>query len=778
MQIPGYRIIRKINQGGMSTVYLAVQLSVGRQVALKVMSPVLNADPVFSRRFQREANIVGQLSHPNIVSIHDIGCYQGLNYIAMDYLPGGTVHERMREGLSNAEVLRITREIARALDVAHNKGYVHRDIKPENILFREDGTAVLTDFGVARTLSSAARVTNAGTVVGTPHYMSPEQSRGQPIDGRSDLYSLGVVFYEMLTGVVPYRAEEAVAIALKHLTAPIPSLPAHYAVFQGLLNRLLAKNVADRFQCGADLAEAIVAIEETLAGYPGRGTPQTQPTEMNVSVLLKALLLTSIAALRARVGRGFSALARLRWLRGNRFHRNPPSGAFGITSNETARTEQRTQVSTTVRQALEVGEARRGIRALAARCLGLSLVAAGLWTALSMTLAGTDLAAETRMPASLQQAFAATAEAIAASRPFWPASQSPETPEESAPPIKTDGGRSASPDQSSDEATAQRFSLSVLPEPADARVRILNIRERYKAGIRLNPGSYHIEVSKPGYGTIRRWVQLKERDLQLNYSLSRVYQPGETLVDRLPDGSAGPELVVIGPGRFFMGSNGEGNASPSREVQIETPFALSRHEITFAHYQRFVRSQGAIQPNDEGWGRGNRPVINVSWHDAAAYALWLSEATGETYRLPTEAEWEYAARAGSTSDYWWGDEDAAGKANCKRGCDSEYTGLFSSRTAPVARFPANPFGLYDTAGNVAEWVLDCYRDHYRDAPLNGRAVVTQRCARRPARGGAASDPYRALASHAREAHRPEQKSAMIGFRLARELKPKQFKPAP
>lgn len=172
MQIPGYRIIRKINQGGMSTVYLAIQLSVGREVALKVMSPALNADPVFSERFQREANIVGQLSHPNIVSIYDIGRYKNLNYIAMDYLPGGSIHDKMTTGLSTQESLRITKEIALALDHAHDKGYIHRDIKPENILFRENDAAVLSDFGVAKTVSTASRMTNAGTVVGTPHYLS------------------------------------------------------------------------------------------------------------------------------------------------------------------------------------------------------------------------------------------------------------------------------------------------------------------------------------------------------------------------------------------------------------------------------------------------------------------------------------------------------------------------------------------------------------------------------------------------------------------------------
>src|SRR5690606_19431386 len=261
MQIPGYRIIRKIAQGGMSTVYLAIQISVGRVVALKVMSPALNGDPTFSERFQREANIVGQLSHPNIVSIYDIGRHNSLNYIAMDYLPGGSIHDKMLTGINEELALRILREIASALDHAHSKGYVHRDIKPENILFRDDNSAILTDFGFARALLGGARHTHAGTVVGTPHYMSPEPTRGKTVDARSDLYSLGIVFFEMLTGSVPYQGEEPVTIALKHLASPIPTLPQTSMHLQPILDKLLNKEPDKRYQRGNELVADLEALE-------------------------------------------------------------------------------------------------------------------------------------------------------------------------------------------------------------------------------------------------------------------------------------------------------------------------------------------------------------------------------------------------------------------------------------------------------------------------------------------------------------------------------------
>ncbi|WHI46660.1 serine/threonine-protein kinase [Microbulbifer sp. VAAF005] len=304
LQIPGYRILKKINQGGMSSVYLAVQRSVGRQVALKVMSPVLNADPIFSERFQREANIVGQLSHPNIVGIHDIGRYRSLNYIAMDYMPGGSVAEQLgKGGLEPLEALNVVRQIAMALDHSHSKGYVHRDLKPENILFREDGSAVLSDFGVARAIARTTRMTNSGMVVGTPHYMSPEQARGAAVDGRADLYSLGVVFYEMLTGAVPYQADEAVAIAIKHLTDPVPRLPARHALYQPLLDRFLAKDPDKRFQRGLDIADAADDLVAALAGKPANQISQLNNSTLKTSSLAKALILTIYGSVTDRLNK-------------------------------------------------------------------------------------------------------------------------------------------------------------------------------------------------------------------------------------------------------------------------------------------------------------------------------------------------------------------------------------------------------------------------------------------------------------------------------------------
>jgi serine/threonine-protein kinase PpkA len=779
MQIPGYRIIRKINQGGMSTVYLAVQLSVGREVALKIMSPVLNADPVFSQRFQREANIVGQLSHPNIVSIYDIGRFKSLNYIAMDYLPGGTVHERMRRGMSSAEILQVVREIARALTLAHSKGYVHRDIKPENILFREDGAAVLTDFGVAKAARVGSKVTNAGTVVGTPHYMSPEQSRGLPIDGRADLYSLGIVLYEMLTGVVPYQADEAVAIAIKHLSAPIPTLPGHYAIFQLLITGLLAKEPEDRFQTGAELAEAIVRLEETLNGPSTRGTPLTDASAASLTALLRALWLTSIAALRLKGSEWLHSLFRWRWSPGRGFYSRPAPALMAGDTDTLA--GQRTTVLSSPLGPKSLSS-HRAPGSWTLRGFAAVFVLALVWSATSVGLSRYDVAIEEHLPAALHRAMLSTAAAIEGYGGRLAQSAPGESPAQAAAapsPVATVAVMDNTETQSSQPAREPHveaephveplFPLTVRPEPADSRVRILNIRERYEPGIELKAGSYHVEVSRPGYATITQWINIENDDRELRYALKELHLPGESFTDDLAGGDSGPELVVIPPGRFVMGKRGEAEFSPVREVTIERKLAVSKYEVTFAAYEKFVHASGSSLPDDQGWGRGSHPVINVSWEDAVAYTAWLSKQTGHRYRLPSESEWEYLARAGTDGNYWWGDQDAAGMANCKRGCNSDYTGLFTAKTAPVGSFNANPFHLHDTAGNIAEWVLDCFQNHYVGAPTDSSPVLREQCPIRAVRGGSANDNYRSLYSHARKGVASSRRDPMIGFRVVREF---------
>ncbi|MGY6587985.1 MAG: protein kinase domain-containing protein [Wenzhouxiangella sp.] len=262
-EISGYRVEQELGRGGMATVYLAVQESLERCVALKVMKAALAADEEFAERFVREARTAASLQHSSIVAIFDAGQAGHHFYIAMEYVSGGELKDRLRHGAMNAsDAVAVIRQIAAGLNYAHGKGFVHRDVKPENILFREDGTAVLSDFGIARAIGSGTRMTATGLSIGTPHYMSPEQARGQAVDGRSDLYALGVLFFEMLSGEVPFDAQDSFALAYQHINDPIPQLRPMLGKYQPIINRLLAKDSEDRYQSGAELIEDLDRIEQ------------------------------------------------------------------------------------------------------------------------------------------------------------------------------------------------------------------------------------------------------------------------------------------------------------------------------------------------------------------------------------------------------------------------------------------------------------------------------------------------------------------------------------
>lgn len=265
LELPGYKIEKQIGKGGMAKVYLAIHESLHRKVAIKVMAQHLSEDINFTDRFMREARIVANLSHQNIVTVYDVNVYDGHHYIAMEYLPGGiTLDHKIKESILPQQGVEVIKQVAAALGYAHSKGIVHRDVKPENIMFREDGSAVLTDFGIARSTDAlATKMTSTGMVIGTPHYMSPEQAQGQEVGSYSDIYSLGVVLYETLTGKLPYEADTTIAVIFKHITEPVPTLESELAKYQPVLNRMMAKKKEDRYQ---SCAEIVADLNSLLMG--------------------------------------------------------------------------------------------------------------------------------------------------------------------------------------------------------------------------------------------------------------------------------------------------------------------------------------------------------------------------------------------------------------------------------------------------------------------------------------------------------------------------------
>src|ERR671925_941688 len=247
MQLSGrYRLDAQIGAGGMSTVYLAFDQTLERRVAIKLMHREIASDSDQLERFRREARAVAQLSHPHIVGVIDAGEDEGRPYIVFEYVEGETLKDRIRRlgRLPVDEAIAYAIEIARALGAAHARGIVHRDVKPQNVLVDEEGSAKVTDFGIARTLGQEG-LTAEGRVLGTTDYVSPEQALGHQVTGQSDIYSLGIVLYEMLTGEVPYKADTQVAVAMKHVRDPMPDVqrrrPEISAALAAIVERATAK---------------------------------------------------------------------------------------------------------------------------------------------------------------------------------------------------------------------------------------------------------------------------------------------------------------------------------------------------------------------------------------------------------------------------------------------------------------------------------------------------------------------------------------------------------
>ncbi len=606
MNIQGYQIERELGQGGMSTVYLATQESLHRHVALKIMSAALAADRTFAERFIKEGRTIAQLSHPHIVAIYDIGETENHFYIAMEHVGGGDLKQRIVHGMDSIAALKILRDIAGALGYAHSRGFVHRDVKPANILFRENGTAVLTDFGIAKAIGSDASLTGVGKSIGTPHYMSPEQARGESVDGRSDLYSLGIAFYEMLTGDVPYQGEDTFAVALKHINDPKPILPQHLATWQPLLDGMVGKDPAERF---VDAEQLLSAIEPYLSGE----TPTVY------------------------------------------------SGGTQVISSISPVAEE-SQVESTNRNGLYF--------AIGGALLAVLVIAGGSWLTSSTPLAppggnlvGTVVSTSVTMPT-------ATAGNLPA--------------RESQPPTKV---------------------VPVAPR---------------------------------------------------------------TLRDPLAGGGQGPELIVVPPGRFLMGDIqgvGEQDEQPVHSVTQKRPFAIGLYEVSIEEFRVFCAATGHKLPTSARQGDDRLPVNSVNWQEANDFVQWLSQQTGQRYRLPSEAEWEYAARAGRDSSYYWGNEAGFGNANCD-GCNGRQSGLGLQL---VDSGPANPLGIYNALGNVGEWVDDCWVPDYQGAGGDESLRQVEPCEQRTIRGGSFLDGPADIRVSARTGLDASMQFSNLGFRVVRDL---------
>ena len=622
-----YRILSLLGRGGMADVYRAEDERLGREVALKAVPPEFARDPERIERFEREVRAAARLSHPNIVTVFEFGHGEGQHFYTMDLMAGGDLKARIRthpEGMASEEARRVASAVAQALDYAHRRGFVHRDVKPENILFDEDGRPQLTDFGIARAMESGTRMTATGMSIGSPHYMSPEQAQGLEVDGRSDLYSLGVVLYEMLTGRLPFEAGNTLAVALAHLNEPAPELPAALAGWQPLLNRLLAKSPEDRYGSAGELA--LTLGSEGLPHAPAQAPA------------------TRVVPVRRQVG---------------------PTRRAGASGT----------------RLVEVAKPRAGLRgALAGAVLALAVVGIG-YLALRATK-GPEPAPAIRGGGQVRPA------------PVRPEAIRPE-PVRPTPP--------ATPRIAPDRV--RYGSLTLQLEPSDARVTLPDVEPRYQPGVRLPEGRHRVMVRSSGYRTVTRTIDLSG-DTRVRIKLEK--QGPSTGESRIFDGIG---FVWIPPGEFRMGStsrHADLDETPVTRVRISRGFWMGKFEVTQRQWQA-VMGNNPSRFKDCG---GDCPVERIFWNDVQEFIGKLNARSGgRRYRLPTEAEWEYAARAGTETDTYAGDITKPTGKDPVLHRIAWYGQNSGDRTHPVGRKAPNAFGLHDMLGNVSEWVGDRFGDY-------------------------------------------------------------------
>ena len=291
IKIPNFNLDKEIGRGGMSRVYLAHQLEPKRKVAIKIVSPGNAADEAFLQSLKQEGDTIASMSCDNIITVYACGVIDAHYYMAMEILSGGDLADKIKNGLRPEDAVEVMLQIGNALKHAHSNNVLHRDIKPENVMFHESGKAVLVDFGIAKEADSTSSFTQVGAVVGTPHYMSPERCMGKATDHRSDLYAMGVMFFELLTGKKVYDGRDTFAVSYAHVYEPVPPLPPEHSRYQALINKLLAKDPDDRTQTSDEMMEALRRVK---AGNAEPATKRMDTTARKLNAAEDTIVSTPI----------------------------------------------------------------------------------------------------------------------------------------------------------------------------------------------------------------------------------------------------------------------------------------------------------------------------------------------------------------------------------------------------------------------------------------------------------------------------------------------------
>ncbi|MBS0576890.1 MAG: protein kinase [Proteobacteria bacterium] len=720
-EIPGYRVIRKLGRGGMAEVYLANQLALDREVSVKVMERGALADETSMQRFENEARTIARLSHPNIVAIHEIGrTADGRLYYTMPFLPNGDLAQRDL-GHDDTRIIHILRTLLSALDYAHQRGIVHRDVKLENVLFDADDRPLLADFGIALSRHEDVRITTAGFAVGSAGYMAPEQARGDAVDARADLYSVGVLTWELLTGELPFRSTDPLALALMHAQKDIPRLPAAKKHWQGFIDTAMAKDPAQRFGNARQMLDTLDRIGRRSGPLRLRPMP-VRNASAAPSPARRLALIGAIAAL-AVAGGGYALRDRLPW-----HSPAPPVASAAVTgasvpapaapaSGARADTTMPAPASPPVLAAPSApppAAATASAEAVAAdrahaRLAHDELIDPAGSSAVDMALAAWELAPAT--PANkalandlLQALGRAGSRAIAAGndsrlhaiddKATMFANATVGTQASGWKVYRTMLGRalaaraagaSGTPDAlARTQALAAQLGLaSALPAtiaPASPGPANRPPPAIAMAAPKPTPASAPPAPPKPDGSD----------ELPVDRGFVKLHGP----IGIFPAAAVATTEVTRNQFAQFMTDSGR-PASACHEGKPkpwQAPVAAPRRPHApwrRAFERRYAPAATAAATADHSWNNpgfaqaGDHPVVCVSWADADAYARWRGQLDHRRYRLLSTAEWQMLATHG------------LGGVEIQHG------------TAPARSGAPNAIGVYGLDGNVSEWLADC-----------------------------------------------------------------------
>ncbi len=656
-----YKIESKIGEGGMGAVYRATHIFMERPVAIKFLHGDRTTDTAAIERFKVEARAAGRIQHPHATAVSDFGVTSDNTfYLVMEYLEGRSLRERIKtEGaLPLDETVRIIAQTCDAVEAAHKRGIVHRDLKPDNIfLQREENTETVKvlDFGIAKLTQGNANagLTSTGMIVGTPYYMSPEQCQGDQLDHCADIYSLGVIIFEMVTGKLPFTADSPLSIVLKHVSEPPPSPrkfnPNLPETVEAVILKALSKRRQDRQQSAMQLAEEL-----------------GKAVGLNVNV-----------------------------------HRKT-----GVLSEENTGSTQDMDAGT------KENKPGRGTQRINERG------------------ASTEVIADADTEISVKKAGAAP---------------------KSARKTALIGSRPASGDEVESETVEYR----------GGQINTTSSKTPIYAGI---GALLLVIVLVVGYFATRKSPDPIIQDPILNGNNGGQTTGGE------PEGLI--QMVSIPGGTFIMGRDPgtdpnfdrpiRSNETPGNEVTVAS-FSLGKYEVTNAQYAVFVKETGHTPPS--GWngtefpkGADNLPVTSITWQDAVDFCKWLSKKEGRTYRLPTEEEWEFAARGPDGNLFPWGPTFEPNRANSKELGET----LLSVKSDSLKR-DSSPFGVIGMAGNVSEWTSSDYK------PYRGNTTDKPKApGNKVMRGGNYKSDNWATPATIRVELSPDSSAVVLGFRVARD----------